>query len=38
MNPVTRWEDWRTVVGPSGSRHRKAVMDQLQTPGAAVLG
>lgn len=31
MNPVTRWEDWRTVVGPSGSRHRKAVMDQLQT-------
>ncbi len=36
MNLVTRWETWRKVLGPSGSRQRKAVLAQLQTRPAVL--
>jgi hypothetical protein len=31
---VTRWEDWRKLIGPQGSRHRRLVLDQLETQPA----
>ena len=31
---VTRWEDWRKLIGPQGSRHRKLVLEQLKTQPA----
>lgn len=31
---VTRWEDWRKLIGPQNSRHRKLVLEQLKTQPA----
>ena len=31
MSLMTRWEDWRRLMGPAGGRQRRAIEDQLRT-------